>query len=309
MTERIRYILTISALKCIALMPLPLLYAISNGIYLLIYHVAGYRKKTVRENLLHAFPEKDRKERLRIEKRFYLHLCDCIVESIKLLHISEQELRRRIRVENTELVEQVAADNRPIILFLGHYGNWEWVQAVTSRYRRPAVNAEIYRPLHDKVMDKVMLKIRSRFDTLPIKQKHAFRTLLRMKQEGRQYLVGFIADQRPNSKNLNHWTTFLHQDTAYSAGADEIGNRIGANYLYLEVTKERRGHYRMRFRPLIPDCPEAPHPYTLQFMKMLEKDIRKAPEYWLWSHKRWRIRRETAASTTPDNTEESLTNK
>ena len=148
-----------------------------------------------------------------------------------------------------------------------------------------------------------MLKIRSRFGNLPIRQKQAFRTLLKMKQEGKSFLIGFIADQRPNSKSLNHWTTFLHQDTAYSVGGDEIGKRIDAHFLYLEVTKEKRGCYLMSFKTITPDCPDAPYPYTLQFMRMLENTINKAPEYWLWSHKRWRIRR-PASPVTPDKNEQ-----
>ena len=274
----------------------------SNGMYLLIYYLTSYRKKTVRENLSRSFPEKNRKELKRIEKKFYHHLCDCIVESIKLLHISDREIDRRVKVDNARLIERLAEDGRPIILYLGHYGNWEWVQAVTRHYKRPAINGEIYRPLHDETMDKVMQKIRSRFDTLLIRQKQAFRTLLKMRQEGKQYLIGFIADKRPNSKVLNHWTTFLHQDTAYSVGGEEIGRRIDAHFLYLEVTKEKRGQYLMSFKTIVPDCAEASYPYTLQFMKMLESTISKAPEYWLWSHKRWRIRR-TAADVTSDKTE------
>lgn len=296
MKENLQYTLTIGLLRLVALMPLRMLYLLSDGIYLLLYRLAGYRRKTVRENLARSFPEKSRKELKEIERRFYHHLCDCIVESIKLLHISDREIDRCVEVENSDLVEQLAADNRPIILFLGHYGNWEWVQAIARHYKRPAVSGEIYRPLHSKAMDRVMQTIRSRFGNLLITQKQAFRTLLRMKQEGTQYIVGFIADQRPNSKSLNHWTSFLHQETAYSAGGDEIGRRIDAHFLYLEVTKPRRGHYRMSFRPIVPDHPQAPYPYTLQFMKMLEETIRQAPEYWLWSHKRWRIRRKETAN-------------
>lgn len=303
MKVKIGYILVISILHIIAFMPLRLLYGCSNAMYLLIYYLTNYRKKTVRENLLRSFPEKSRKELKAIEKKFYRHLCDCIVETIKLLHISDREIDRRIKVDNAWLIEQLAADNRPIILFLGHYGNWEWVQAVTKHYSRPAINGEIYRPLHDEVMNKVMLKIRSRFGNLPIRQKQAFRTLLKMKQEGKSFLIGFIADQRPNSKSLNHWTTFLHQDTAYSVGGDEIGKRIDAHFLYLEVTKEKRGCYLMSFKTITPDCPDAPYPYTLQFMRMLENTINKAPEYWLWSHKRWRIRR-PASPVTPDKNEQ-----
>lgn len=278
-----------ASLHAVALLPLSVLYTVSNCMYSVVYYLWRYRRKTVRKNLTRSFPEKSLLEIITIEKEYYRHFCDCVVETIKMLHLSDKELDKRVQVTNGELIERLAADGRPIVLYLGHYGNWEWVQAVTRHYKRPAINGEIYRPMHSKVMERVMTRLRSRFSTLLISQKHAFRTLLRMKQEGKQYLIGFIADQRPNSQSLNHWTTFLHQDTAYSAGGEEIGNRIDAHYIYLEVEKPQRGHYRMSFKPIMPRTKDVPHPYTLQYMKMMESTIIRAPQYWLWSHKRWRF--------------------
>ena len=276
-------------LHAAAMLPLGVLYAVSSSLYPLVYHLVRYRRRTVRKNLTRSFPEKSLPEIITIEKEYYRHFCDCVVETIKILHISDKELDRRIQVTNGKLMEQLTADGRPVVLYLGHYGNWEWVQAITRHYSRPAINGEIYRPMHSKVMERVMTRLRSRFPTLLIPQKQAFRTLLRMKQEGKQYLVGFIADQRPNSKNLNHWTTFLHQDTAYSAGGEEIGSRIDAHYFYLEVEKTKRGHYKMSFKPIVPRVEDGTHPYTLQYMRMMETTIKRAPQYWLWSHKRWRF--------------------
>ena len=259
--------------------------------YFIIYHTVRYRRKTVRTNLCNSFPEKSDKERKKIERKFYRHFCDCIVETIKLLHLTDKEADRRIKVTNVSLIEQLAKDGAPIILFLGHYGNWEWTPAVTYHYKRPALNGQIYRPLHSCVMEQVMLTIRSRFHTLSIPQKSAFRTLLRMRQENRQFLIGFVADQRPNSGNLYHWTTFLSQDTAYSTGGEEIGKRTGAHFVYLETEKIKRGYYQMTFHLIPPLCDGKEYPYTRQFMNMLESSIRRAPEYWLWSHKRWRFSR------------------
>ncbi|MBQ8888817.1 MAG: lysophospholipid acyltransferase family protein [Bacteroidaceae bacterium] len=289
--EKVKYHLIWGALSLVALLPLSVLYVISDFMYFVLYKIIGYRKKTVRDNLLKSFPNRSLEEIKDIERKFFHHLSDCIVETIKLVHISDEEINRRVLVTNPELIEELASDGRPIILYMGHYGNWEWVQAVTSHYKRPAINCEIYRPLHDKVMDKIFLRIRSRFPNMAIPQNQAFRSLLRMKQEGKQVLVGFIADQRPNSKNLNHWTTFLHQDTAYAVGGEEIGNRMNGHYAYLEVEKYKRGHFRMTFKKIPLPQEELEYPYTLQFMKMLEETIERAPEYWLWSHKRWRFSR------------------
>lgn len=272
-----------------ALLPLQILYVVSDGIYLLVYHIFRYRVSTVRQNLKRSFPEKDTDELRNIERKFFHHLCDCIVETIKLLHISDEEINRRMEVTNGELIEQTAQDGRSFILFLGHYGNWEWAQAITLHYAHPTISGEIYRPLHNKVMDRIMQKVRSRFDTVCIPQQQAVRTLLRMNQNKEQFIIGFIADQRPNSSNLNHWTTFLHQDTAYSAGGESIGQRINAHYVYLHVEKQRRGYYRMSFQMIEPQIFDVPYPYTLRFLHMLEETIQHSPEYWLWSHKRWRF--------------------
>ena len=279
MIEKMKYGIIMAALYTVSLLPLKVLYAVSSCLYPVVYHLWRYRRKTVRRNITCSFPEKE----------YYRHFCDCVVETIKLLHISDKELNRRVQLTNSELIKQHSSDGRPVVLYLGHYGNWEWAQAITRQYSRPAISGEIYRPMHSKVMEKVMRRLRSRFSTLLIPQKQAFRTLLRMKQEGKQYLVGFIADQRPNSKNLNHWTTFLHQDTAYSIGGEEIGKRINAHYFYLDVEKVSRGYYKMSFIPIIPQRKNEAHPYTLQYMRMMEATITRAPQYWLWSHKRWRF--------------------
>lgn len=288
-----------AALHAVAFLPLKVLYALSSCLCPAVYHLWRYRRRTVRKNLVCSFPEKCLPEIIVLEKEYYRHFCDCVVETVKILHISDEELDRRVQVTNGELMEQLTSDGRPVVLYLGHYGNWEWTQAVPRHYSRPAINGEIYRPMHSKVMERVMTRLRSRFPTLLIPQKQAFRTLLRMKQEGKQYLIGFIADQRPNSKSLNHWTTFLHQDTAYSAGGEEIGSRIDAHYFYLEVEKIKRGHYRTSLKPIVPRAEDKTHPYTLEYMRMMEATIIRAPQYWLWSHKRWRFPK-------PDNKNNNL---
>lgn len=291
MRKTFLYNLLMSLLRLEAFLPFCILYVISDTMFLFVYYILRYRRKTVNDNLYNSFPEKNDKERRKIERKFYKHFCDCIVETIKLLHLTNKEIDKRIIVTNGSLIEQIAEDGAPIILYLGHYGNWEWTPAVTRHYTRPAFNGQIYRPLHNRLMEQVMLTIRSRFHTISIPQKSAFRTLLQLKQENKQFLIGFVADQRPNSGNLHHWTTFLHQDTAYSTGGEEIGKRTGAHFVYLEIEKIKRGHYQMTFRLIPPLQDGKEYPYTRQFMNMMENSIRRAPEYWLWSHKRWRFSR------------------
>lgn len=287
------YKIVISLLTLLARLPLKILYPISDCIYVITYRIIGYRKKTVRHNLTLAFPQKSEEERRKIERKFYHHLGDCMVETIKLLHISDKELDERVKVLNSELIEKMAEENRPIFIFLGHYGNWEWVQVLTHYYHRPTMmNGQIYRPVKNLVMERVMLKIRSRFNSISIPQKRAFRTLLGLQQEGKELLIGFISDQRPNNTNVDHWIDFLGLDTLYNIGGERIGQRVNANYVYLAVEKVKRGHYRMTFQKIDIAGIEGEYPYTQRFMRLMEATIQQAPEYWLWSHKRWSISRQ-----------------
>ncbi len=248
-----------------------------------------YRQRTIRENLTNAFPEKSVKELRSIERKFYAHLLDVIIETLWLFCISDKQLNKHIKVLNGELMDNLAKDGKPIIVFLGHYGNWEWAQKITWHFTRPEIKGSIYRPVKDPRFNKFMLKLRGRFGNVLIPQKKAVRTLLGWTKEGKQWAIGFIADQRPNSKNLHNWTTWLSQDTAYALGAEEIGNRVGAHYVYLDVERTKRHHYTM------PYCEMEGKEPTLEFMQRLEQTIRKAPQYWLWSHKRWRIKRQQNA--------------
>lgn len=277
--------------KTTARLPLTVLYGLSNFFCFIGYHVIGYRKNVVRKNLKLVFPDMSDRERRRIEKEFYHHLADVIVETLKLLHISDEEIDRRVEVVGAEIVDDAAAAGESTILFLGHYGNWEWVPAITRHFKRKQVFAQIYSPLHDEISKKVVGEIRNRFGAENIPKSRAYRRLLEIKRDGQQFVTGFIADQRPLGKNLHNWTEFLGIDSAYMVGGETIGNKIGCRFVYLDVEKLSRGHYRLTFKPLQPLSDGEPEPLTRAYLKSLEKTIRRAPQYWLWSHNRWRAHR------------------
>ncbi|MCM1311627.1 MAG: lysophospholipid acyltransferase family protein [Bacteroides sp.] len=283
---------TIFLCRIFAYLPLGVTYRISDIIYPLVRHMLKYRRKVVRRNLRNSFPGMEETWYDSVEAGFYRHLCDCIMETIKLLHISDEEMRRRVTIRNVELIEDIAKENRPIILFLGHYGNWEWVQEITRRYTTPEVSGEIYRPISSRIGSMLMERIRSRYSTRLIPQKTAVRTIIGMRQQHGTFLIGFISDQRPIRRSLNHWTHFLNQETPYMVGGEEIGRHIGAAFLYLDIEKPRRGHYIMTVKDMRPSDTEQEYPYTLLYMQMLEATIKRAPQYWLWTHKRWKHKRE-----------------
>ncbi len=294
---RLKHNIHLLLLRAVAHLPYGALYVVSDIIYFFIYTLGVYRKDVVRTNLANAFPEKSASERRTIERRFYRHLCDCIVEDIKLLHVSARQLNERVEIRNAALFEELAADGGDIFALLGHYGNWEYVQTITWHYRQPEHSYIIYRPVKARSVDEIFLALRSRFPTEPLPQKDVYRTLLRDAAAGRQTVVAFIADQRPNSRSLNHWTTFLHQDTAYAVGAEQIAARINAHLIYLDMEKPRRGHYIITATRLTPSSDESEYPYTKAFLQRLEETIRRDPAYWLWTHKRWRRKRTEQPTT------------
>lgn len=287
MLEKIKYGLYNTFFTSLAYMPLGALYRLSDLLYLIFCKGMHYREKVVTENLRNSFPEKDEAELAEIKKEFYHQLCDNIVESAKLLHISDKEVDRRITVSGGELVDKAVAEGHPVILYLGHYGNWEWVPAIVRHFSGPEICAQVYKPLHDKTFDKVMLKLRSRFNPVSIPKNSVLRTLLKWRNEKKKFIVGFIADHRTNSDTPHNTTIFLNQETSLVAGGEEIGARINAAYLYLDVEKPSRGHYHFTFKEIEPKTDVPNYPYTRRYMEMFEDTIRRRPGLWLWSHRRW----------------------
>lgn len=291
MKESVGYKVTMGALRAVAWLPLWVLYGLSDVFFVVMYYIVRYRRKMVRKNLRLVFPEASSQEIRRYERGFYRHLCDVFIEAVKLLHFSDEQARRRIQVEGAELIDEAARRGKSAVVMLGHYGNWEWVPAVTGHIKEPVVACQIYHPLSNKVMDRVMLKIRSRFGSESIPMARTVRRLLEIERDGRRFMCGFIADQRPFTKALHHWTTFLGQDTPYVTGGETIGDHIGAEYFYLDVEKLRRGHYRLTYKKIEPLTDGEEFPVTRAYLQKLEATIRRDPRFWLWSHNRWKRRR------------------
>ena len=200
------YYLVIGLLKVVALLPLRALYLISDLAFVIIFHIVKYRRKVVRANLDLVFGDKRSKQEIdKIEKEFFGYLCDSIFETIKLLHISDKQMKKRLNVTNGQLMDEMS--DRSQVVMLGHYCNWEWVQAISLFTNNDLVIGQLYQPLSSKLMDRVMLKIRSRFGLENIPRDMAIRRLLGIEREGRHFLIGFISDQRPAGpvKSYHNW--------------------------------------------------------------------------------------------------------
>lgn len=272
--------------KTIALLPLWVLYLISDLGYLVIYHIVKYRRKVVRQNLTEAFPEKSEREISSIEREFYRYLGDQIVETVKLFHISDRSLSRRVKVENFSLINKSMASGRNAVILMAHYGNWEWAQEISRYFLPGSFMVSIYHPLNHSVWNNLFIKLRSRWGNHIVAMKQAPRTLL--SRSNMPWVCGFIADAYTWYKHDNNCIDFLNHKTWFIYGPEEIGTKVGADFYYLEMNRVKRGQYVINFHPLEPEDTSLSYPYTREFWKEFEKTIEKAPAYWLWSHKRWK---------------------
>jgi len=275
-------------MRLLAGLPLSFLYLLSDIAYPLLYYIIRYRRRLVRENLRYAFPEKSQQELVGIEKAFYRNLCDVFIEAFKCLNITDEEMRRRVEILNTELPERLASEGKNIFMLLGHMGCWEWYQEVGERYSNPRKGAEIYKHIENRYFSSLMHEIRSRWNTTQIEMKQTVRTMLQWNAEGEPFLCGFISDQRPDTK-VKDVVTFLNQQTWYAPGAEELARKVNAELVYLDAEKTSRGHYRLTFKEIKPNEEEnlSRYPLSRCFWRMLEQNICRQPEIWLWSHNRW----------------------
>ena len=279
-------------MRLLAGLPMGVIYLASDLFYPIVYYIIRYRRKLVRENLCCSFPEKSQEEIVRIERAFYHNLCDVFAEAFKCLNISDEEMRRRVEVRGCELPERIAAEGKNVFMLLGHLGCWEWFQEVSVRYKLPRRNCEIYKELSSPYFASLMHEVRSRWDTEQIEARQTVRTLLQWASEGEPFLAGFIMDQRPDTKAKDS-ITFLGQPTQYAPGAEEIARKVNAELVYLDVEKLRRGYYRLTFMEIKPKAGDeaAACPLSRRFWQLIEQNIRRQPELWLWSHNRWSKKR------------------
>ena len=280
-------------LRLISRLPLGVLYVLADLCFPLLYYVARYRRKVVTENLNNAFPELSPRERHKIRRRFYRWFCDYVVETLKLLSISRQEMMRRMVIEGVDEMERSLETKPFVFIFLGHYCNWEWVSSIPLWYQKEdSHGAQLYRPLKNKAFDGLFLEMRSRFGSENISKYEALRHILQLRRNGKKTCIGFISDQTPGWNSIHDWVDFLHQDTPVFTGTERIAKKVDAAIFFADIRRVRRGYYHLVLRRMT-DEPKAFPDYALteQYMRELEQIIRRQPHLWLWSHRRWKHRR------------------
>jgi KDO2-lipid IV(A) lauroyltransferase len=277
-------------IKPLSLFPMRLLYMLSDVLFLVFFYLTPYRKKVVRENIDRSFPEKSNQEKRRIMKAFYRHFCDLIVESVKIFSISEQEAKNRMRFRNPEIVNRFAAEGKSVILAGGHFNNWElFAVAIAGAVKHHCV--ALYKPLTNAFFDQKMRATRGMFGLEMVSIKEVQQSFER--QLDRPTLSIFASDQSPSRSGKAYWMEFLNQDTAVLFGTERYALRYDQPVLFGCIHKVARGKYECEFRLITNSPTEVRHgEITETHTRMLERDICANPEFWLWTHRRWKRKRE-----------------
>ncbi len=285
-------------LLALAYLPLVVLHGLAGGIYLLLSYVVRYRWGVVLENLRNSFPEKSEAEVRRIGRRFYWHFAQVVVEIIKLGGIAPAELRRRLRFVNPELMTRPFAENRLVLSLGSHRGNWEWILSGAA-LEFPGRAAGVYKPLTNKFFEYFMRRLRTRLGADAVPMLATLRYLVQHRGQGRT--LSLLTDQAASKDDRPYWTDFLHQEAGFYTSADRLAQQLDCAVLYVGIRRVRRGYYEVKFTEL-PDgqavaaganSPDEAQrfPVTEAFIRHLEADIRATPEQYLWTHRRWKHKR------------------
>jgi KDO2-lipid IV(A) lauroyltransferase len=284
--------------RMIAWLPFPLLYLAAWFGYLLLYHVARYRREVVRKNLACAFPEKSERERKLLEKQFYRRLTQVAFEILKARRMRREDFLVRAKVLNPELLEKTSNGFRDSVIVLTiHQGNWEWMlHGATTALDIPI--DPVYKPLHNKTVDRLIYDIRSQFGSRPLSMEQSTRDILRRRREFRLFVM--VADQSPIRSERGYWIKFMHQEAAFYMGAEIIARMTGFPVLFAQCHRRRTGHYEIEFHELAkPPYQKEGHAIIERYVQMAEQAIRSEPESWLWSNRRWKRDRQAEEAQPP----------
>jgi len=269
----------------ISILPYPVIYLLSDLLYFILFKIVGYRTEVVLKNIKNSFPEKDAKEQKAIMAKFYKHLCDLIVESIKGFTISEKQLRKRLIVTNPEVADQYANKGQGVIFVGGHINNWEiCAQAVPFYSEHECIG--IYKPLSNAFFDHKMKTTREKYGLKLVSMKQTKKSF---DKGGKPKAIIFGSDQSPSNPKRAYWLKFLNQDTGVLYGVEKYAKEYNWPVIYVTIYKTKRGHYEVEYK-LITDTPldTSYGEITTSFTKAIENDIIAHPQYWLWSHRRWK---------------------
>lgn len=283
------YILAYPLLWLISILPFPVFYLFSDFVYFLVYKVIGYRKKVVRENLALTLPHLSDAERKVVEKKFYKHMCDMFLEMVKTMSMSPEEMERRFHVTNIDLVRDYAKKGKSVILVASHYASYEWLLTINPKLGFQGV--AVYKRLANPYFDKLVRKIRSKYNTEMIETRKAIPTMAKNQREGVLSMYGLASDQSPKMERIFHSMKFMGVEVPVHTGAETLAKKYDLAVIFVQVKKVKRGYYEATFISLADNPKEFENfKITEMYLKEVEKQILEAPEFYLWTHKRWKHR-------------------
>ena len=283
------YLLVYPMLWIISRLPFSVIYLISDGLYYVLYYIIGYRKKVVNENLHLAFPSKTDAEILGIQKKFYTHLCDVILEVVKTIGMDISQMDERFKMTNEQIINEYAAQNRSTVLLAGHYASWEWLLALNTRLTPKAFG--IYQKIQNKYFEKLIKNIRGKFGTTLIRTYESRQIITDLVKNNQNFVLGIASDQSPMLHKAKFWGEFMGVNVPIHVGGERMCKEHNLIALFLKVKKIKRGYYEATFKVITENPREMPdYQIAETFMKCLEESINEAPEYYLWTHKRWKYR-------------------
>lgn len=287
--QLIIYLIIYPILLLVSILPFRIIYIISDIVYFFVYRVFGYRKKVVRENLALALTHLSQKERLVIEKKSYKHLCDMFLEMIKTISISRKEMDRRFVFKNLDVYNSLEKDEKSIALLCSHYASYEWVVSMNSKISYKGYG--IYKKINNKYFDSLARRIRSKFDAELIPINKTAEVIAHNYSNNIKSLYGFVSDQSPQLKTKNYWHDFMGIEVPVYVGVELLSKKFDMNVVFLKVSKVKRGFYEAELEVLSTNIKEIPDFEIMNvFLKKVEQQILEAPEYYLWTHRRWKHR-------------------
>ncbi|WP_246010681.1 lysophospholipid acyltransferase family protein [Hymenobacter perfusus] len=275
----------------ISALPLPVLYGVARGLYWLMVYVVRYRQRVVLENMRNSFPEKTEAEIRQQAKGFYWHFAQVIVEILKLRTMSAQEVRRRVRFTNPQVLGRFFPEGKQVLTLGSHAGNWEWLLAAAA-LEYPGKAGGVYKPLTNPFFEQFMLRLRTRLGAHLVPMLNTLRDFVKHRGTGRT--LSLLSDQAAGPEDHPYWTNFLHQDTPFYTGADKLAAQFQCAAVFISIRRARQGYYEVTFSELHDgEKPLVPEQHTLieAFARHLERDIQANPSEYLWSHRRWKHKR------------------
>ena len=279
----------------ISYLPLSVLHAFSDIGFVLLFYVIKYRRRVVSENLSNSFPEKTKEERLKIEKDFYQYFCDLMIGTIKALTMSRADVKERFSIKNPELIQKYFKQKKSILMYTAHQGIWEWVTLMPLFL--PYQMTSFYQPLSNGYFEELMKIIRERFGMICVPSNKGYRSILEFEKKNILTMNCVVGDQSPRSNSTKHWLNFLNQDTAFLIGGDRIAKKSNQVVVFPAFKRLKRGYFEVEFK-LITEDPKSVKGYGIvdKYAAILEETIQESPSLWLWSHRKWKLKREKEVS-------------